>query len=238
MNKWFILFLTAMAIVVGGCSQKMNPIESNTIIDWVDFVKLEGKSYRGLYNHVIKDPNLVTDQVVGEVNFKVAGVVTNSNYKTKDGDAAFLAEGTKLYRVEGFGPDEIIAAKDESTIGGYRLYSEEEFFKTIVRHYPDMPKDRVEHIQLFEQGEVQSFRTLTGEEVSRFIALLDSGDDKSDFTPDRTNGDPIGYTMVFYTDGPLAYAYHLEDDGKSVFFHPWHTRVVDDEIRKFLERPA
>ena len=169
------------------------------------------------------------------MKFKVADVVTNPNYRTKDGDAAYLAEGTRLYRVEGFGPDEIIAAEDPDKIGGYRLYAEEDFCRTIAHHYADMPKDRVERIALFANGETHPFRALTGEEAERFIALLESGEDKPGFTPDRTHGDPAYYTMVFYTDGPLALAYHLEDDGTSVYFHPDFARVVDDEIRQILE---
>lgn len=234
-KKWLFLSLIAAALAVSGCSQMINPIKGNAIIDWVDFVKLNGNLYRGLYHHVIKDPNLVTDQVVGEVKFRVADVVSNPKYKTKDGDAAFLAEGTKLYQVEGFRPDELIAAKDENRIGGYRLYAGEEFYKTVRHHYKDMPKNQVEQIQLFVQGEVQAFRSLTGEEISRFLAFLENGEDKLDFSPDQTNGDPKFYNMVFYADGPLAYVYDLADDGKNVFFNPWYTRVVDDEIRKFLE---
>jgi hypothetical protein len=236
MNKRFILLLTVLAMAVGGCSQIGNPIEGNAIIDWMDFVKLNGKTYVGLHHHVIRDPDLVTDQTVGTVKFKLDGVVTNPHYRPQNGDAAYLAEGTRLYGVEGFGPDEVIAARDEGKIGGFRLYAEEKFSRTIPQRYPDMPKQQVERIRLFKDREMQPFRTLTGEEVRRFIALLDGGEDKTGFVPDRTGGDPDVYMMVFCTDGPLAYAYDLWVDGKSVFFHPWHTRVLDDEIRTFLER--
>lgn len=235
LRKWFLVSLAIIALAASGCSQVINPIKGGAVLDWVDFIKLNGISYRGLYSNVLKDPDDVTDQIVGEVQFKVADVVSNPKYKTKDGDAAFLAKGTKLYQVEGFRPEEVIAAEDESQIGGYRLYAGEEFFQTFGHHYKDVPKDRVEQIQLYVQGEIRPFRILMDEEVSQFISILENGEDKSDFTPDRTNGDPIYYKMVFFTDGPLGYAYNLNDDGKNVFFSPWYTRVVDDEIRKFLE---
>jgi len=237
MGKRFMLLLTVLAAVLAGCSPRSGsgtgPSVSSSI-DWVDFVKLDGRMYTGLYNRVIRDPELVTNRVAGEVKFRVADSVTDPGYRIRNGDAAYLAPGTPLYQVEGFGPDELIAVRDESRIGGYRLYAEDSFFRTILRHYPDIPKDRVERIELFEAGAVRAFRTLTGEEKDRFIELLDGGEDRHDFFPDLTNGDPVYYTMVFYTDETLGYSHYMEDDGTTVYFHPDLTRVVDDEIRKFL----
>ena len=92
-----------VVMLLGGCS-RFNPdsFGQSSTIDWVDFVKLHGKSYTGTFQSVIGDAAAVTPQVVGEVSFKVAEVVTNPSYRTKDGDAAFLDIGTKLYRVDGF----------------------------------------------------------------------------------------------------------------------------------------
>lgn len=60
-------------VYLSGCSNlNTNSIHGHAVIDWVDFVKLSGDSYPGLFEGVIKDPNDVTIQVVGEVKFKVA----------------------------------------------------------------------------------------------------------------------------------------------------------------------
>lgn len=230
MNK-IVLGLLLIIELLSGCEHS-NPIKGNAVIDWVDFVKLNGVTYTGLWENVIKDPSDVTDQVVGKVKFKVADVVTNPNYRTKEGDAAFLKEGTKLYRVKGFEAVEIIAAKAENVIGGYRLYAGDDYFKTIRRHYKDVPKDEVERIELYRESEVTPYKALSGKEKDRFIQILESGQDTENYNP---KGDPIYYKMVFYTDEPLAYAYHLADDGEHVFFSPWATRIVSEDIRPLIQ---
>lgn len=235
--KLRILFLIAIAAaVLSGCSRQIaNPIQGNTIIDWVDFVKLNGNTYTRLDSRTLKDPGNVTDRVAGEITFKVADVVTNPSYRIKDGDAAFLAIGTKLYQVQGFAAHELIAAHDERRIGGYRLYAEDGFANMIGRHYKDMPKDKIERIELFQSNETRPFRVLSGDEKAKFVELLETGEDNPNFSSEPINGDPNYYKMVFYTDEPLAYVYDLVDDGQQVFFYPWDTRVVDAEIRPFIQ---
>jgi hypothetical protein len=236
MRKWICAAAVVVALLLGGCSDSdADSIHGNAIIDWVDFVKLNEYTYTGLFDGVIKNPLDVTDEVAGEVKFKVGDVVTNPKYRTKPGDAAFLAIGTKLYRVKGFEPNELIAAKEERLIGGYRLYAEENFAKTLQLNYKDVPKDKVERVELYRLGEVEAYRTLTGSDQERFIQLLDSGADTQDYTPADRDRDPTYYSMVFYTDGPIAYLYSIADDGENVFFSPWTTRLVDDEIRVFLQ---
>lgn len=231
-----LMIMMGLVVFLGGCTTGMNTnsIRGNAVIDWVDFVKLNGHSYTGLYEQVLKNPNDVTDEIVGEVKFKVGDVVTNPNYKTKAGDAAFLEIGTKLYRVNGFKSDELIAAKDDNRIGGYRLYAGDDYAKTMRLHYKDVPKDQVERIELYHSDQTTPFNTLANNEKERFIELLDQGKDTRNYNPQNKDGDPIYSTMVFFTDGPLGYAYTIADDGVNVFFFPWDTRIVDDEMRKWL----
>lgn len=237
MKSWIMII--GIVLFLSGCSNinnnnVNNPIKGNAAIDWVDFVKLNGDTYTGLHESVLKNPRDVTNDVVGEVEFKVGDVVTNGNYKTKAGDAAFLEIGTKLYRVTGFETDELIAAQDDRRIGGYRLYAAEGYAKKRGLHYKDMPKDKVERIELYRSNETTAFNTLLNDEKDQFIQLLENGENKQSYTPQNQDGDPIYYNMVFYTDGPIAYAFSLADDGINVFFHPWSTRIVDDEIRKWI----
>ncbi|MNZ72731.1 hypothetical protein D3C78_911180 [compost metagenome] len=184
---------------------------------------------------MLQNPDDVTDEIVGEVKFKVGDVVTNPDYKTKAGDAAFLEIGTKLYRVTGFESNELIAAKDENRIGGYRLYAGDEYAKNMRLHYKDVPKDQVERIELYHSNETTPFNTLVNDDKDRYIHILDSGRNTPNYNPQNKDGDPTYYTMAFYTDGPLGYAYTIADDGVNVFFFPWDTRIVDDEIRKWLK---
>ena len=63
-----------VCMLLSGCSNPITnstSIHGNAIIDWVDFVKLDGNTYTDMFQCVIKDPSDVTNQVVGEVEFKV-----------------------------------------------------------------------------------------------------------------------------------------------------------------------
>ncbi|TJY42577.1 hypothetical protein E5161_06900 [Cohnella pontilimi] len=233
-----IKMLSALIALIAlcGCSRMpTNPIKGNAVIDWVDFIKLNGNSYYASWEMVIQNPNLVTHEVVGEVKFKVADVVTNPGYITKDGDAAFLEIGTKLYRVEGYEVNEMIAAKDETRIGGYRLFLEDGFAPKVRRSYKDVPKDKVEKIELYQLEETTPYKTLAGGDKERFIQLLDSGKDTPNYTPQNRERDPTYYHMVFYTGEPIANAFTIADDGTNVFFSPWDTRIVDPQIRMLLQ---
>lgn len=206
-----------------------------TVIDWVDFVKLNGKNYTGLYDAVIQEPSDITDVVVGTVKFKVADHVTNTNYKTRDGDAAFLEIGTSLYKVKGYDNNEIIAVKDSQRIGGYKLYVQDDDVRSIRKHYMDLDRSRVEHIELYHNGETKPFNVLKDQDVKTFIQYLDTGQDSPDYMAKTQDGDPAFYEMVFYIDGPFAYMYNILDDGEQVYFHPWDTRLVSPNIRQYLK---
>lgn len=205
-------------------------IKGNAIIDWVDFVKMNGRSYSGLYAGVLVDGRDVTDHAVGEVKFMVSGAVSNPEYKTKDGDAAFLPIGTKLFEVKGFKPEELVAVEDKNVVGGYRLYAEDAYFKTIHRNFKDVPYDKVSQIELYKMNDTAPYRTLAGSEKTEFIHLLRSGENSPNYNPSSENGDPVYYHMVFYTDEPIAHSFSIADDGEHVYFHPWDTSIVDNRI--------
>ncbi|WP_336774071.1 hypothetical protein [Paenibacillus sp. MMO-58] len=210
-------------------------IKGNAEIDWVDFVKLNGHTYTGLYDGVLVNPDDVTDAVAGKVKFKVGDVVSNPNYRTKEGDAAFLAIGTQLYEVKGYTPEEILAAEDKSRIGGYRIYVEDSYYKTLNRRsFKDLPMDQVRKIELYKMNETIPYRTLANEEQADFIHLLKSGKYTPAYTPNSRNGDPVYYAMVFYTKEPIAYSFSIADDGDHVFFYPWDLSLVDNRIRTLL----
>ncbi|GMK46539.1 hypothetical protein PghCCS26_36680 [Paenibacillus glycanilyticus] len=213
-------------------------IKGNAEIDWVDFVKLNGHTYTGLYDGVLVNPDDVTDAVAGKVKFKVGDVVSNPEYRTKEGDAAFLAIGTQLYEVEGYKPEEIIAAEDKSRIGGYRIYVEDSYYKTLNRRsFKDLPMDQVSKIELYKMNETIPYRTLVNQEQADFIHLLKSGEYKPTYTPNTQNGDPSYYSMVFYTNEPIAFSFSIADDGDHVFFYPWDLSLVDNRIRTLMADP-
>lgn len=234
--KGRVICVLAIILLLSGCSSmRHNLFGAQTIIDWVDFVKLNGKSYVGLYDAVIQEPSDITDVVVGTVNFKVADNVTNSNYQTRDGDAAFLEVGTPLYKVKGYDNNEIIAAKDDQRIGGYKLYVQDDDVRSIRKHYMDLDRTSVKYIELYHNGETKPFYVLKDQDMKAFIQYLDTGQDSPEYMAKTQDGDPAYYEMVFYIDGPFAYMYNILDDGEQVYFHPWDTRLVSPNIRQYLK---
>ncbi|MDU0201176.1 hypothetical protein ACYEXS_23020 [Paenibacillus sp. MAH-36] len=222
-------------VFTSGCSWvNSNSIHGNAVIDWVDFVKLSGNSYTGLFEGVIKDTNDITNEVVGEVHFKVGDVVTNPEYQTKAGDAAFLEIGTKLYKVKGFESNQLIAAKDEKRISGYRLYAGDDFARTLRRNYEDLPKEKIERVELYHFDEVKPYKTLNDSEKEQFIQLLESGKVTEDYYTQSKVGDPTYYLFVIFTNEPIANSFILTDDGGHVSFSSTQTRIVDNEIRKLI----
>jgi hypothetical protein len=105
----------------------------------------------------------------------------------------------------------------------------------VPRHYKDVPKDKLERVELYRSNEVKPYKTLYDREKQRFIELLESGKDTPNYTPQNKTGDPVYYQMVFFTDEPIAYAFSLADDGTNVYFSPWDTRLVSDEIRELIQ---
>src|SRR3954467_12899179 len=115
MRKTFSLCLLVMFILVGCRS----PLPQNVVIDWVDFVKWNGVEYDGIFNGVLADESFL-DKKIGEVKFRVADHVSDPEYKTKDGDAAFHEKGTPIYSIKG--EPNIIAVKSSDAIKGYSVY--------------------------------------------------------------------------------------------------------------------
>lgn len=99
--------------MLGGCSDWQYRA---TVIDWVDFVKTDDGMYRGQWNAVLRDPDTVTQEIVSTVKKKLDENVHNPDYSSKPGDSAFLNKGTKLYRVEGFEPKDVVALRCGQTI--------------------------------------------------------------------------------------------------------------------------
>lgn len=222
-------------LLLSGCSHmKTNPFGGSTTIDWVDFVRLGDRDYSNEYGTVLTDASLVTDEVVGTVKFKVADVVTNPGYRTRSGDAAFLPKGTKLYRIQGYAPEEAIAARDEERIGGYRLYFEDSIRRRMALQYNTLPKERIARIDLILSGETAPYRSLKDAEKDAFVKLLEAGIEAA---PSSVAGasDPIYRSVVFYTDGPLALVCTLVDDGLAVYFTPDRTLRIKDEVRRLIE---
>jgi hypothetical protein len=93
---------------------------SQTLIDWVDFVKLNDIQY--LQNNYSIDANNLGSQI-GEVKFRLSGNINDPNYKAKNGDAAFLEKGSPIYTVNGYKSSFRIAVRSSNNIVVYQVFN-------------------------------------------------------------------------------------------------------------------
>jgi hypothetical protein len=232
MKKTAVVILLLM-FILAGC--RSTPFGPQSVIDWVDFIHWGGIKYDGIYSGVLADKDYVGKKL-GEVKFKVADNVTNSNYKTRNGDAAFHEKGTEIYSLKG--ESNFIVVKDSGEINGYRVYFARDS-SDFIWHFKDIPLGNVKKIEIYEsytpKGPKKLRQFSEAEKIQQFLSILSSSTENSNFQPDTTNGDPTYYDMVFYTDSPVAYKFHMGFDGKTYFWSPWGTNILSSEIKNFLK---
>jgi len=116
--KMIRLLILILPLILASCS--IRGINSNiSSIDWVDFVILGDIHYMGNYSGGNKLLEESIEGVIGEVKFNVSDNIKDTNYKVKNGDAAFLPKGTKIYKLKGYKPEFRIAV---NTVGEWRIY--------------------------------------------------------------------------------------------------------------------
>ncbi len=106
------LLLASTLVAQTGCSQATDRVdEGNVFIDWVDFIRFNDILY--VRKVVVPLDAFAEEDLVyfDRVQFKVAGNVSDPSYRIKNGDAAFLEEGTLIYSIRGYSPDFRLVAK-------------------------------------------------------------------------------------------------------------------------------
>jgi hypothetical protein len=89
-------------------------------IDWVDFIRFGGITYTTppvSSGYALSARDL--GPVFAVISFKLYGNVQNLGYQSKDGDAAFLDAGTKVYTVKDYKPAFRLAAYQNGEIQLY-----------------------------------------------------------------------------------------------------------------------
>lgn len=87
------------------------------VVDWVDFVKLGGITYLAAderRSRALEEADL--GSVYATTRHMLSGNVNDPGYRSQDGDAAFLADGTTIYEVKGYAPTFRLAAHRDGRI--------------------------------------------------------------------------------------------------------------------------
>lgn len=95
--------LVLSLLALSGCSLTPAFLRPKAIIDWTSFIKFNGITYSAI--HAFQESPIQVDDLGPEfakVRFMLAGNVDDPNYRSKDGDAAFLPAGTPVFTVKGY----------------------------------------------------------------------------------------------------------------------------------------
>lgn len=232
MKKRRMFFFGLILLLLTGCQP--SALGGESIIEWVDFIKLKGIEYNGIYSGVLADEHDIGEKI-GTVNFRVADNVTNANYKIKDGDAAFHEKGTEIFQVKD--QPHLIAVKDANAINGYQVYFSRDDLD-YQWHFKDMPIEKVKLIEIYQAIPAEKDKLIAkltkSEDVNTFLQLLVESEENPNFQPNSKKGDPIFYEMVFYTEDPIAYKFNMQFDGNTYYWYPWDTSILSDEIQIFM----
>src|SRR3979411_771786 len=114
------LIVIGAVSLLAACQWPGSTPSCNAQIDWVNFIQVGTTQYvAGL----TQAPTVVQESDLGpvyaHVKFKVSGNVCDTNYRLKDGDAAFLDAGTPIYQVNGQPPAQQLAARFNGQIVVY-----------------------------------------------------------------------------------------------------------------------
>ncbi|PGL69440.1 hypothetical protein [Bacillus sp. AFS055030] len=229
--KLFKLSFIILPLLLVAC--RFIPTESQSIIEWVDFVRLNGVEYNGIQSGILANEKFI-DEKVGEVKFKVADHVTNTSYKIKDGDAAFHEKGTEIYSIKD--NPECIAIKDKTALNGYKIY----YARGTIDYkwyFKDVPIEKVNLIEIYQSyspDEKKISEIKEKEKIVNFLEILSNSKDDLNFQPIHNDTDSTHYEVVLYTGEAIAYKYAIEFDGANYYWHPWDTSILSNEIMKFL----
>ncbi|MGG0174795.1 hypothetical protein [Gottfriedia acidiceleris] len=229
----FKLSFIILPLLLVAC--RFTPSESQSIIDWVDFVRWNGVEYNGIQSGILANEEFI-DEKLGEVKFRVADHVTNPSYKIKDGDAAFHEKGTDIYSIKG--NPELIALKDKTAINGYRIY----FAKGTTDYkwyFKDVPIEKVALIEIYQSFSPSAKKVSEikdKEKIVNFLDILKNSKEDSNFQPNNDHTDSTHYEIVLFTDEPIAYKYTIEFDGANYYWYPWDTSILSNEIGKFIPK--
>lgn len=102
---------------VGG---QTSPGGQGMLIDWVDFVQFGRITYQAVSARPVRALSAHDlGPVFATVHFQLNGHVHTANYRSKDGDAAYLAPGTPMYMVKGYSPAFRLAAYEHGSLTLY-----------------------------------------------------------------------------------------------------------------------
>lgn len=209
MRKFAAVFIFVVVIFASGCSKNTGP-QTQTNIDWVDFIKLGGVTYLGVQSErgrALKEDDL--DGTYSTIKYNISKNVNNrSYYPFQSGDAAFLDEGTMIYKVKGYSPKFRIAAQRD---GRLVLYEADHVVDAkTATDYLDI-QGKVQSIDIFSDAGGTSGRIEKPQEVNKAVKLLLA----SSITQKKAKEEGTRYFLAFnLADGTVTTRVYFKDEAR------------------------
>lgn len=131
-------------------------------IEWVDMVMIQDIKYQYHYPDTAEgDISFEIGRELGKVSYKMADNAC-SDHKMKNGDAAFIKEGTPIYEIKGYPTALVVAANDKVYIADENMNA-----KTVGELYP--MNDLVKNIYIESIDDGSRIHTLTQPSKDKFL---------------------------------------------------------------------
>lgn len=122
MNKCISVFIVSL-IIFSGCSRKYFNSSAG------DLIHIGGNSYISC-DVILPDIGIVEGEII-KTQKRVLDNKEVNGYVLKDGDSFNLKKGTPIYRVSGYGQEEMVAAK--CSVDNYVIYINEKWIEEIKK---------------------------------------------------------------------------------------------------------
>ena len=159
-------------------------------IDWVNFIRFQGITYIADSQHIA--PALLGTKFA-QVKFKLEGNVNDPNYRSKDGDAAFLNPGTIVYTVKGYRSTFRLAAYQDKTLVLFEADT-----NPMAKHGSDLMdiagKVRYIGVNSAQNGTLQLGAMKDPRQVTSLVNMVLTAPVNQQFN----GGDGTRYFIVFY----------------------------------------
>jgi hypothetical protein len=209
--KKVIIIITLILLLVTAILLQASCSRGGTVkyeIDWVDFIRFNGITYlRTVQPLPYSEEEL---EYFDEIHFRVDVNIDAPGYQIKDGDAAYLDEGTRIYSISGYSPDFRLVAK-----AGTELYLFEADTNPNATKGSDLLDigGKVEHVGINDpvDGKTELASITEQDLVSSLVEmLLEAPVDQAD----RTSGNKQVFIEFHLKDGTKVNRSFWSDTGE------------------------
>jgi hypothetical protein len=205
-------------MVLAGCSgAKDGPGCRNIVIDWVDSLQVNGVRFYDLYpNHEAE--GLALGPKVGRITSTLNDTVCDLSYQMKDGDATFLAKGTRVYTLAGYDSAKVVSAAG-------RVYEARPGGGTTGADQLPFAAASVQRVVLLSQIDGKTVMGVIEDsaEVQAFAAAVlrapveDETDESWNYLLEFQLGDGLRFQRNFSTEtGVLRQGVHLSESARQL----------------------